>query len=59
VWIITAWKYISPEVLRRVLRGAVHSMQWMRLMVICCGMAVKRMGMSEVGVPRLEWLPGT
>jgi hypothetical protein len=28
-------------------------MQWMRLM-ICCGMAVKRMGMLEVSVRKAE-----
>jgi hypothetical protein len=28
-----------------VLRGAVYPVHWMRLM-ICCGMAVKRLGMS-------------
>jgi hypothetical protein len=26
-----------------VLRTDVYPMQWMRLMMICCGMAVKRM----------------
>ena len=28
-------------------------------MVICCGMAVKRMGLLGVSVLRLEWLLGT
>jgi hypothetical protein len=27
------------------LRSAVYPMQWMRLMMICCGMAVKKVGM--------------
>jgi hypothetical protein len=31
-----------------MLRSAVYPMQWMGLMVICCGMAVKRMGMLGV-----------
>jgi hypothetical protein len=26
---------------RRVLRSAVYPMQWLRLMIICCGMALK------------------
>jgi len=30
--------------------GSVYPMQWMRLMMICCGMAVKRMGMLGVSV---------
>jgi len=29
---------------RRVLRSAVYPMQWTGLMVVRCGMAVKRMG---------------
>ena len=30
------------------LRSAVYPIQWMELMMICCGMAVKRMGMLGV-----------
>ena len=33
----------------RVLRSAVYPMQWMRL-TICCGMAVKRMGILRASV---------
>jgi len=32
------------------LRSAVYPVQWMGLMLICCGMAVKRMGMFRVSV---------
>jgi hypothetical protein len=28
-------------------KNAIYPMQWMGLMTICCGMAVKRMGMSK------------
>ena len=38
----------------RVLRSAVYPMQWMGLMVICCGMAVKRMGMLGVSVRKMK-----
>ena len=38
-----------------VLRSAVYPMQWTRLM-ICCGMAVKRMGMLGVSVRRMKAL---
>jgi hypothetical protein len=41
VWIILAWKSISPEVtLKGFLRSAAHPMQWMGMM-ICCGIAVR------------------
>jgi hypothetical protein len=38
-----------------VLRGAVYPMHWMRLM-ICCGKAVKRLGMLGVSVRKLKAL---
>jgi hypothetical protein len=31
------------------LRSAVHPVQWMGLMMICCGMAVRRVGLLGVG----------
>jgi hypothetical protein len=31
-------------------------MQWMRLMMICCGMAMKRMEMLRVGVRKVKAL---
>jgi len=34
----------------RVLRSAVYPIQWMRLMLIRCRVAVKRMGMFGVSV---------
>ena len=41
---------ISPEVIvKGFLRSAAYPMQWMGLMMICCGIAVKmgNLGMSE------------
>jgi hypothetical protein len=32
-------------------------MQWMRLTMICCGTAVKKMGMSGVSVRKMKALP--
>jgi predicted RND superfamily exporter protein len=34
----------------RVFRSAVYPVQWMRLMVITCGMMVRRMGMLGISV---------
>jgi hypothetical protein len=31
-------------------------MQWMRLVIICCGMAVKRIGMLGVNVRKMKAL---
>jgi hypothetical protein len=38
------------------LRSAVYPMQWMGLLMICCGMAVKRMGMLRVIVRKMKAL---
>ena len=38
----------------RVLRSAVYPMQWMELVMICCGMAVKRMGLLELNVRKMK-----
>jgi len=40
----------------RVFGSAVCPLQWMGLMVICCGMAVKRMGMLGVSVRKMKAL---
>ena len=39
----------------RLIRSAVYPMQWMELM-ICCGMAGKRMGMLGVSVRKMKAL---
>jgi len=44
VCIVTAFQHVSPEV---TVKGPV---QWTGLMIICCGMAVKWMGMLGVSV---------
>jgi hypothetical protein len=58
MWIIMAWQHISPAVIVRVLRSAVYPKQWMGLM-ICCGMAVKIMGILEVSVRKMKALTVT
>jgi len=46
-----AWQHISPEVtVKGLLRNAVYPKHWMRLMMICCGMAAKRRGTIRVSV---------
>ena len=40
----------------RVLRSAFYPMQWMRL-TICCGMAVKRMGLLGASVREMKAWP--
>ena len=42
--------------LRRALSSAIHPMQWMGLMMICCGMALKSMGMLGVSVSKMKAL---
>jgi hypothetical protein len=54
VWTIT-WQHISPEVIVKGFRGAVYPMECMGLM-ICCGMAVKRIGMLRVSVRKMKTL---
>jgi hypothetical protein len=40
----------------KVLRSVVYPMQWMGLMMICCGMTVKGMGKLEVSVRKMKVL---
>jgi hypothetical protein len=55
--IITAFQHISPEAIRKgFLRSVVYPMQWLRLMMICCGMAVKRFEMLGVNVRKIKAL---
>jgi hypothetical protein len=42
--------------LGRVLGSVVYPVQGIRLMVICCGMAVKRLGMLGVSVRKMKAL---
>jgi hypothetical protein len=50
MWIIATWQRISPEM------TVMGPMQWMGLMIMCCGMAVKRMGMLGVSVRKMKAL---
>jgi hypothetical protein len=37
--ILTAWQCVSPEVtVKGFLKSAVYPVQWMGLMMICCGL---------------------
>jgi len=47
-------KLASP--VHNVLRDAIYPMQWMGLMLICCGVALKRMGMLGVSVRKMKAL---
>ena len=38
------------------LRSAAYPLHWMRLMLICCGMAVKKVGMLGVSVRKVKVL---
>jgi hypothetical protein len=51
-----AWWCISPEVIVMGFKSAVYSMQRMGLMLMCCGMAVKRMGVLGVSVWKMKAL---
>jgi len=46
VWITAAWQHISPEV---AVKSAAYPVEWMGLMM-CCGVAEKRMGILRVSV---------
>jgi hypothetical protein len=41
-WIVAAWQHISPEAVLKGLKSAVYEIQWLRLMVTCSLMTVKR-----------------
>ena len=38
------------------LRGAVYPVQWVGLVMICCGMTVKRMGKLGVSMRKMQAL---
>ena len=48
--IVTAWQHVSPEVIVKGFKKFCITVEWMGLMVICCGIGVKRMGMLRVSV---------
>jgi hypothetical protein len=51
-----AWQHISPEVTVKGSRSAVYPVQGTGLMMIRCGMAVKRMGKLGVSVRKMRAL---
>ena len=54
---ILVWKHISPEANGEgFIRSSVHLMQWMGLMMVCCGMAVKRVEVLELSVRKMKAL---
>jgi hypothetical protein len=53
--IITASQRISPEMIVESFKKCVYSMPCMELM-ICCAMALNRMGMLEVSVRMIKTL---
>jgi hypothetical protein len=55
MWIIKAWLCISPEVSVQDFKKCCISTA-MKLLVICCGMALKRMGMLGVRVKKVTAL---
>ena len=54
--IITAWQRISPVVTVKGCRSAVCHVQWMGLVMICCGVTEKRVGMLGVSVRKMKAL---
>ena len=51
-----AWQQTSPEVTVKGSRSAVCPLQWMGLKMICCGVAVQRIGMLGVSVRKMKVL---
>jgi hypothetical protein len=56
VWIVTAWPHIAPEVIVRGFKKCCISSAVDGLMALCCGMAVKRMGILGVSVRNMKTL---
>jgi hypothetical protein len=40
--------------MQKVLFSAVYPMQWMELIIVCCGTAVNRMGMLGASVRKMK-----
>ena len=57
MWIITAWQYISAEViLKGFKKCCIYPMQWMGLIMVRCEMAVERIRMLGVSVRKIKAL---
>jgi len=48
-----AWQHVSPGV---TVKCVIYPVQWMGLMMICCGMAMQRLGMLGVSVREMKAL---
>jgi hypothetical protein len=51
-----AWQCISQEVTVKGFKKCIYPMKQMGLMMICCEMTVKRMGMLRVSVRNMKAL---
>jgi len=56
LWIIMALEYISPEATAKGFRSAVYPVEWLELIVMSCGMTVKRRGMTALSVRKMKVL---
>jgi hypothetical protein len=56
VQIITAWQRISPEVIVKGFQKFCISIQVDGTMVVCCGLALKRLGMLGISVRKMKTL---
>jgi len=55
MWIITAWQDVSPELSEKSFKLFFLG-HWMRLMMVCCGIVVKRMERLGVSVRKKKTL---
>jgi len=51
-----AWQCISPERIVKGFKKCLYPLHWLGLMMIHCGMTVKRMGMLGVSVRKMKAL---
>jgi len=54
--IVTTQLIYHQKIWGKVLQSAVYPVQWMRLMLICCGMAVMRVGILGVSARKVRTL---
>jgi hypothetical protein len=56
MWIKMAWQRISPERTVKGFKKCLYPLHGLGLMMIHCGMTVKRMGMLAVSVRKMKAL---
>jgi hypothetical protein len=59
MWDVMAWQCISPEVIVKGFKRLCISSAKAGLMMTCCGISVKRVGMLGVSVREMKALIGT